>query len=63
MLNEDEYQLILLKDEGVLGVVLNQSAHVSRVAFLKNGMQYVVMVENDDLASIEIDDLGIGVED
>lgn len=63
MLSEDEYQLVILRDEGVLGVIISQSAHASLVAFVKNGMQYVVLMENDDLAAVTISDLGLGVDE
>lgn len=52
--NEDEYAIVVVKDEGVLGIVLEQGAHVSKVLYCVGGLLFEEIMENEDFEVMEV---------
>jgi hypothetical protein len=48
--------LIWLKYERVYGTIVNMGAYYSTVSFHKNGIDYEVVVENDEFYFVEEED-------
>jgi hypothetical protein len=49
----DEYDVVIVLDEGVLGVVLEAGAHFSTVLYFTGGMMYQEIMENDEFVALD----------
>lgn len=52
---EDEWEVVIVKDEGVFGVVLEAGPHVSTVLYCTGGLMYEEIMENEDFDYLEVD--------
>lgn len=55
-LEDDEYlttPIVMLRDEGVMGVLVEEGAHVSTVKYFMGGIEYVEIIENDEFVVID----------
>lgn len=53
---QDKFEMnpiVFLRDEGVMGVVLNYGAHFSTVRYAFGGIEYEEVRENDDFVVID----------
>ena len=49
----EETPIVLLREEGVMGVVNNYGAHVSTVTYCYGGIEYTEFRENNDFIVID----------
>lgn len=47
--NEFRHTVVRIEPEGVYGIILQEGAYYSLVAYTKNEIEYEAFVENDDL--------------
>lgn len=52
----DEYDVVIVKHEGVFGVLLKYGAHASTVLYCVDGLMYKEIMENEDFEPVEVDD-------
>lgn len=52
---DDELMIVVVKDEGVLGVVIEHGAHISTVLYCVDGLLYEEIMENEDFEVMELD--------
>lgn len=53
---DDDYlstPIVMLREEGVMGVVLEEGPHASLIKYLYGGIEYIEYVENDDFVVID----------
>jgi hypothetical protein len=53
--------MVFLKDEQLYAELVTEGAHVSRVKYLYGGIEYDVLVENNEIEFLD-DDLGEEME-
>lgn len=44
-----EYPVVILQEEGVLGIIIKYGAFASVVQYYKDGISYEILVENSDI--------------
>lgn len=54
-------RMVFLKDEQLYAELVTEGAHVSRVKYLYGGIEYDVLVENNEIEFLD-DDLGEEME-
>lgn len=58
-MSQEEYdkvpEIVVVKDEGVFGIVVNAGPHVSTVLFCVDGLMYEEIMENEDFEVLEVD--------
>lgn len=53
---DDEPDVVIVKHEGVFGIVLEYGAYVSTVLYCVDGLMFEEVMENDDFEPVEVDD-------
>ncbi len=52
---DDTPDIVIVKDEGVFGIVLDYGPHVSTVLYCSGGLMYEEIMENEDFEIVEVD--------
>jgi len=52
--DDEELVIVVVKDEGVLGVVLEHGAYVSKVLYCTGGLLFEEFMENEDFEIMEV---------
>lgn len=58
-MNQEEYDdvpdIVVVRDEGVFGIVLEYGPHFSTVLYCVGGLMYQEIMENEDFEVVEVD--------
>lgn len=53
--DDDAPDVVIVKQEGVLGIVLEFGPHVSTVLYYVDGLMFEEIMENEDFEPVEVD--------
>lgn len=51
----DDGDIVIVKSEGVLGIILQYGAYVSTVLYCVDGLMFEEIMENEDFEPVEVD--------